>query len=171
MLSDIGTRATSSTNGQDNTIGLFNFGGAAATNAFVTTIENIKKTEAGKETEPAFRKGNGASGEAPAPSGDPVSESTAVGECIKKNRYNLKRAVSSQGDVSYTTEISDADIVWYLPAVDQFTSIPTAIVDPINAASYWSSTCIDDRANAYLGNGAQADRLTTHSIRAIRNRP
>ncbi len=170
-LSDIGTRANSNTNGQSNTIGLYNYGGAAATNAFVTTIESIKKTESGHETENAFRLGDGTSGEAPNVEGDPVSGSTAVGECIKKNRYNLKRTLSSQGEVTLTAEISDADIVWYLPAVDQFNNIPTDIVDPINAASYWSSTCIDDRANAYLGNGAQADRLTTHSIRAIRNRP
>lgn len=170
-LSDIGTRAISNTNGWDNTIGLNNYGGAAATNAFVTTVENIKKTEQGHETENAFRLGNGATNEAPAPQGDPITGSTAVGECIKKNRYNLRKSSSSTGDVSYAAEISDNDIVWYLPAVDQFNNIPTAIIDPINAASYWSSTCIDDRANAYLGNGTQVDRLTTHGIRAVRNHP
>lgn len=171
LLTGVGARAGSRTDGLSNTKGLYNYGGAAATNSFVSTIENIKKTESGHTTENAFRLGNGNSGEAPAPTGDPVTGSTAVGECLKKNRYNLQRTQSSEGDVSLTPIISDADIVWYMPAVDQFNYTPISIVDAISAPGCWSSTCIDDRTNAYLGNGSQADRLSTHSIRAVRNHP
>ena len=169
-LTDISSIAYNNDDGLNNTKGLFNYGGAAATNSFVDAIESIKKTENDHETENAFRLGNGSSGEAPAPEGDPITQSTAVGECIKKNRYNIRREIS-QGNISLTPTISDEDIVWYMPAVGQFSSIPGEIVDPITAAGCWSSTCVDDRANSYLGNGTQADRLTTHSIRAVRNHP
>lgn len=174
--------ANDNTDGLTNTKNLFNYGGSAATNSFVFTVQDIKKTESGHENEVTFRLGDGSSGEAPKWSGNsPAIEVqdkrvtkfdsyTAVGECMKKNRYNLLRTISS-GEVSYAPTISDADIVWYMPAVGQFNTSVTSVVEPIVAASCWSSTCVNDRTNALLGNGDQADRLTTHSIRAVRNHP
>lgn len=176
--------ASDRTSGRDNTINLFNYGGSATTNSFVFTVQDIKKTESGHEDEVTFRLGRGDNNPPNAPSGNSpeitlnedrtrvtkFESYTAVGECMKKNRYNLQRTITS-GEVSITPVISTADIVWYMPAVDQFNSAPTTIVDPVTPASCWSSTCVNDKTNAYLGNGSSAERLTNHSIRAVRNRP
>lgn len=175
-------KASNNKEGLINTVNLFKYGGGAATNSFVFTVQDIKKTESGVEDQETFRLGDGTDGEAPAPTGNSpkveivdnkvtkFESYTAVGECMKKNRYNLQRTITS-GAVSVTPVIDNADIVWYMPAVDQFGSAPASIVDAVDKAACWSSTCVKDKTNALLGNGTQEDRLSTHNIRAVRNRP
>lgn len=169
-LNNLSGIAGSRNNGRQNTVNLNNRAGSATTGAFEEVVKNILKTESGHTTEPAFRLGNGSSGEAPAPSGDNINGSPGVGECLKKNRYNLRQTTSGSGDVATVPFITDADIVWYMPAVDQFSQLPGQVVSPVVPADCWSSTAVTDGTNAYLGNGTATDRLTPHKVRAARNR-
>ncbi len=162
---------TDHTNELSNTTNLYNHAGAATTNSFANIVASIKKTENGKETEPAFRLGNGNTGEAPAPSGSNINGSPAIGDCLKKNRYNLQRSINSEGDVSLSPVIKADDIVWYMPAVGQFSLMPSTVVDPIMPADCWSSTAVTNGTDAYLGDGTISQRLVNHKVRAARNRP
>ncbi|MCM1521853.1 MAG: fimbrillin family protein [Muribaculaceae bacterium] len=161
-------------NGLGNTREMNQLAGIAVTNAFETVIQNIKKTESGHQSENAFRKGNGASGEAPAPSGTEITSSPAIGECLKKNRYTLLKTtttVDGQVNTAYIPQIAQEDIVWYLPAVNQFASRPSDVRDAIVPGECWSSnTQASSNTNAYLGDGSVAGRLTEHKIRACRDR-
>lgn len=171
LLSNLRDRAVSETDGLDNTVNLYKLAGSATTGSFETVVSSILKTEAGHTTEHAFRLGNGARDEAPAPTGDNINGSPAVGECVKKNRFNLQKTTSPEGDVSLTPIIATSDIVWYLPAVDQFSNIPAEIVSPVTASECWSSTAVGNGASAYLGNRTLEDRLVEHKVRAVRKRP
>lgn len=177
-LNDLHGLASDPSDGWTNTKNMYTHAGKAVTGAFEKAIKRIRKTEANKETEPAFRIGDGTYKienlvrhyEAPAPTGSvKPSDNIAAGECIKKNRYNLVESTSDEGDKATTTSISEADIVWYLPAHNQFNDIPTGTVrDAIVPADTWSSTAISDQTNAYLGSHASELRTAIHRVRACR---
>lgn len=168
--------ALSGSDGLANTKALYNFGKGASTASFETVLLNTYKTESGHETETAFRKmtqSDLASGSWAdyGNNGTPVTGSDAIGEILKKNRYNIiKTVVGSDNVASYSASLSDADIVWYLPAVDEFGSAPSAVVQPI-ARNSWSSTAVAGATNSYLGNGVSTNRKTPAPIRARRVRP
>lgn len=85
--------------------------------------------------------------------------------CIKKNACNIEK--KSQGDqVAYLPSFTSDDIKWYLPASGQFTGMPS----DMNGKQYWSSTAIDDNANAYSWNGSaiSTPRMDNHYVRAVR---
>lgn len=161
--------ADSRNDGLTNTRNLYSKAGAATTNSFEEAVKSILKTENGHTTEPAFRLGNGQVNEAPAPTGNNINGSPAVGHCIKKNKFNLLKTTSAT-DVSVTPIIYESDINWYLPAIDQFSDIPTNIQSPIAAGDCWSSTAVLNASDAYLGNGTVSSRLSSHKVRAARNR-
>lgn len=84
---------------------------------------------------------------------------------VKKNRFNIQKVESSTG-TSYILNITKEDIKWYLPASGQFTALPA----DMNGKQYWSSTAINDNANAYSWNGSAAStpRMTNLNVRAAR---
>lgn len=169
-LSDLNV-ATSTTDGLANTIALYNFGKGASTASFETVLLSSKKFEQGHQSEDLFRKmvqsdlysGNWADF---ANNGTPVTGSDAVGSILKKNRYDIVK-VASGNIVSYTALLSENDIVWYLPAVNEFTSAPTTVAEPINKNG-WSSTAVAGKTNSYLGNSVSTNRKTLAAIRARR---
>ena len=169
-LNNLNGIADNRNDGLTNTRNLYSTAGAATTNSFEETVKLILKTEAGHTTEPAFRLGNGQNNEAPAPTGNNINGSPAVGYCIKKNRFNLYKTTSSEGDISVTPIINESDINWYLPAIDQFLDIPTNIQSSIVTGDCWSSTAVLNASDAYLGNGTVSSRLSNHKVRAARNR-
>lgn len=175
QLSSFKKYTNSRTDGLANTKDMNGIAGTAVTNAFEGVVANIKKTESGKETENAFRIGNGDKNEAPAPTGNPITSSPAIGNVLKKNRYYILRTttyIDGEPNVSEVPKIDEKDIVWYMPAVDQFSTIPTGMANPIVAGNCWSSNAeTSSNANAYLGNNTLAGRSTLHEIRACRNRP
>lgn len=171
LLNNLQGKADSRNDGLANTKNLFSLGGSVVTNSFETAILSVYKTESGHTTERAFRIGNGANNEAPAPTGANINGSIAAGECMKKNRYDLLVTKSEDGDESRTPVIKDKDIVWYLPAVEQFNDIPATIHNAVAPAQCWSSTAYSNSTSAYLGSGNTAERLSTHNVRACRNRP
>lgn len=85
--------------------------------------------------------------------------------CIKKNACNVEKQ-SQGGNVTYLPSFTSEDIKWYLPASGQFTGMPS----DMNGKQYWSSTAIDDNANAYSWNGSaiSTPRMDYHYVRAVR---
>lgn len=85
--------------------------------------------------------------------------------CIKKNPCNVEKQ-SQSGQDYYMPSFEDADIKWYLPASGQFTNMPT----DMNGKQYWSSTAINDNANAYSWNGSalSTPRMDNNYVRAVR---
>lgn len=85
--------------------------------------------------------------------------------CLKKNAATIQKQESA-GTVAYIPSISLEDIKWYLPASGQFTDMPA----DMNGKVYWSSTAINDNANAYSWNGAATPtpRMDNHNVRAVR---
>ena len=163
--------ALSRTDGRANTRALFVKGGEASTGAFETVILNTKKIESGHTNEDLFREmkqsdlyngdlanfSNGSTN---------IVGSEAVGQVLKKNKYNLMR-VGGESTLSYIPIIKEEDIVWYLPAVDQFSNLPTEVLNPINTGG-WSSTAMSGSSNALLGNGSDVSRGTIAPVRACR---
>jgi hypothetical protein len=161
--------ANSDSDGHANTVLLYQKAGSAVSNSFEKTICSIKKTESGHENEYAFSEGKGIDvNRAPASTGEfGISSSAAVGECLKKNRYNLERVSTSddEGASGLTPVIEESDIVWYLPAKGEFSSAPSGV----NGASCWSSTVdANGSKNAYNGAGESVDRNSSLSVRARR---
>lgn len=85
--------------------------------------------------------------------------------CLKKNAATIQKQENA-GTVAYIPSISLEDIKWYLPASGQFTGMPA----DMNGKVYWSSTAINDNANAYSWNGAAAPtpRMENLNVRAVR---
>lgn len=175
--------AESILDGMSNTINLFNNAGSATTGSFESILGSILKTEKGQENQTAFRIGDGSSlrdeygittYQAPAPTDDNINGSPAVGNCLKKNRYNLLQTTATVDGtevISLSPFIKEEDIFWYLPAVDQFSTLPSAVASSIVPGDCWSSTAVTDGENAYLGNGNTDERLIEHKVRAVRKKP
>jgi len=167
-LSNLSGQADSHEDGWSNTRQLYALGGTGAIGSFESTVANIYKTEVGHLNEKAFRLGDGTYGEPPAPKGENKVLTPAAGACLLKNRWYLIKTVSDEGDVGYVPLIEEKDIVWYLPAVEQFNTLPANVIDPIDKSLYWSSTAGTTNTQAYMGNNTQAERLSEHKIRACR---
>lgn len=161
----------SQSDGLSNTQELYEKAGTTVSNAFEETIMSIKKTEWGAENEDAFRYGDGTKTEEGYPdasSGTAINKSAAVGACLKKNRYNLQKSSMNDGiQSSEGYHLVLPEIVWYLPAVDEFKNIPS-LQDPVVASECWSSSIGDNTTKAYSGSGAETERSTTLKIRAKR---
>lgn len=85
--------------------------------------------------------------------------------CLKKNACDVNKD-GTGANIVYAPSFSDADIKWYLPASGQFTALPA----DMNGKQYWSSTAINDNANAYSWNGSAVStpRMTNLNVRAAR---
>lgn len=86
----------------------------------------------------------------------------------KKNHFNLNATYHDGYTVWYPVL---TELKWYIPAKGQFGNIPSNIQTGVASSDNWSSTPVMDKKNAYLGNGSTAERLSTHNVRAYRNRP
>lgn len=86
----------------------------------------------------------------------------------KKNCFNLNATYQDGFTVWYPVL---RELKWYIPAKGQFGNIPSNIHTGVVSSDNWSSTPVMDKKNAYLGNGSAAERLSTHKVRACRNKP
>lgn len=171
--------ATDRNDGLKNTKTLYKNAGGATTAAFETILENIKKTEEGHETENAFRQMSesdlySGSTSVYGPQGENVTGSDAIAQILKKNRYHIQRTTTTEGNNQYTQYspvLLESDIVWFLPAVDQFSIEPDYETYPycekIDGSS-WTSTGIEGTATSYLGDGSAETRTEVHTVRASR---
>jgi hypothetical protein len=165
----------SSSNGYENTIILKDKAGTAATNDFENVLLSILKQDNSGDNAFRIKDSETDPDSAPEPDNGETNSNTsaAIGECLKKNKYNLTLTTTTvENNITikgYTPTISDSDIHWYLPAVDEFNDIPTNIQDPITPADCWSSTIADeDNTKAKNGKGGEVDRSTALHIRTKR---
>lgn len=172
-LSNLGLNAASATDGLTNTRQLFNFGGSGVTSTFETALQGLRRI--GDESVTAFRKRDNASGSIDNDFGFPqwvegtaINESQALSAVLKKNRYYLNRYTDSGTGMEATApRILETDIVWYLPARDEFAALPA---DYNSSGTYWSSTACDNATEAYSGDGTPTLRSTRKKIAAARRR-
>jgi hypothetical protein len=159
----------------NNTKTLKEKAGTTTSTSFEDILLSIMKTETNTSENfnpHAFRYPNDGDGDdRPAdPSGDNITTSAAVGVCLKKNKYNLKENSNTIDNVTmsgYSPTL--VELVWYMPAVDEFNSAPSGVKDAITPSECWSSTISTDYASvAYLGDGSTALRTSSHKIRAKR---
>jgi hypothetical protein len=139
--------------------------GTSVSTAFEDYIKTIKKTEEGKTDDPAFREGEGGSGEAPKTEGDLTEGSAVMDECLKKNKYNIKwKSLSQNGDNYEGSSLELVELAWYLPAYDEFSSAPS----DVTPSQYWSSTVVAGGTYSYNGSGTQKERSEKLHIRVKR---
>lgn len=164
--------ADSSTDGYSNTLALYRHAGTTATSQFETILTTTMKTESGHETEPMFRypTDNEIERGCPAESGK-ANDLSAVMEYIqKKNRYYLqKKTVSGDSSgSSYVPYFFETDLLWYLPAYEQFGKfVPNPNVANDAAALYWSSTTAGT-TTAWTGGAEEKDRDLEYRVIAVR---
>lgn len=84
-----------------------------------------------------------------------------------RNSYNLTQSTTVTGAYVWTPTLKE--LKWYLPAKDQFNSLPATVSTPITPSGCWSSTPVKDGTNAYVGSGASEPRPNKHKVRACRN--
>jgi hypothetical protein len=193
-MNNLNSYNLSTSDGLGNTRTLYSKGGEILTNNFEDLIMSTLKTESGKEDEKAFRMADATndykswsnlhpSGSIPKGpmSADDVNNgiklsdntegSAAVGEVLKRNRYYIVKLTSTVDGVtstSYALRIKDDDIVWFLPARDQFANAPTNVQEAIDPSDLWSSSPLSNGSQSYLGDGSAADRNDYHYVRAVR---
>jgi len=141
--------------GLTNTRNLHTYSGGATTGNLENALRNWKMSG-----EPMFNE---------TVTGTNNNTSAALGYVLKKNRYNMAHSERTEGGKTTVTEypiLNADDIVWYLPARDQFTTPPPTVL--LDGSDYWSSTPYgNDRA--YTNGGSQG-RMSNGRIRACRNR-
>lgn len=147
--------AKSPTDGKKNSSELYNFNGISDVSALIKQLENW-----GGTTNQTF----------------PLNPTEfAVRAAVMKNKFN-KEVQTSGTETIERPILKDENLVWYLPAKDEFSTI----VDdeyPLQG-NYWTSTASDiseDDENAYkyiLNSGASLEKRTTLlNVRAVRKRP
>ena len=186
--------------GRSNTLELNKLGGSASTLAFETILYNAKKTKEGDPNDPTFRP-NGwnwdtqsvdaskdetkySDSPIPMPEGNINDLSGILSYVLKKNRHYLY----DPGDDGVASTVlapvlmSEDDIVWYIPAVNQFnTFIPNPNITDKNggtdsADDYWSSTAAENATNPadaksyHGGGGAPISRATELGVIAVRDK-
>lgn len=179
VFKDMGENAQSNTDGLVNTRQMFNYGGPAITKNLENAIINIKYRL--NSSVPAYRKrekpGEGTWDPADVPyakEGTQITQQQILAMALKKNRYYLN--TSTDGNLSTTSALIKAeDIVWYIPACDQFAGAPdwyngTAM----STEDFWSSTVDNEEStnnnNAFDGSSTSIPRGTLKKLRAARNR-
>lgn len=156
-LNNLSKLNLSTEQGAQNTKDLYSFSGSATTGNLEQAIKNLSRWGSSG----VFNEIN--------PSGENNMESAALGYILKKNKYNLARIEKIDGDdvvISESPVIRTDDIVWYLPAKDQFSNGPTTL--PLEG-EYWSSTP-EGSENAYTNKGS-VGRMQKRKIRACRYTP
>lgn len=145
LISSVGN-AIDSENGHDNTYNLFTTSGQGAFDGESYLINNGYNVES-------------SSGSNEQPS------NYAALYAMKKNQFKVE-VVSGSTENTYALSIPQTDVKWYLPASGQFVNVPS----DMNGKQYWSSTAINDNANAYSWNGAanSTPRMDNHYVRAVR---
>lgn len=143
------TTATSPNDGNTNTWDLYNFEGISEASTIMNQLESWggvpDKTLPTNPTEFAARA------------------------CAMKNKYNVETQVE-QGNTVYRPVLDPTDMVWYLPAQNEASSMNDNL-----SGDYWTSTAITDpgtTAYKYTAGGTTSpeDRNTVIHVRAVRKK-
>lgn len=142
------TTATSATNGSSNTWELYNFEGINDASTLMDLLESW-------------------CGGVPDKTLPSNPSEFAAWACAKKNRFGVDQKNSTEGTI-YTPTLTQSDMVWYLPAKDEASSMNDNL-----SGDYWTSTAITDpgtTAYKYTAGGTTAaeERNTKLHVRAVR---
>lgn len=179
-LNELGDKAASRIAGLTNTTDLFNIGGPLYSKAFESALNNLRRTGFDGSLmvlrERISLGSDQLQGTIPSSSDNSQEFTvTVLNEILKKNKYYLNKITAESGETSVAPKIQVEDIVWYMPAVEQFVNMPSwTMIGQSTTAGHqasviWSSTAAANKA-AYLGNGSTSARTTSHYVRAARNR-
>lgn len=186
-LNTLGAESQSTTDGLGNTKYLFGYGGSGVTRTFETALEAMLRV--GDSSNLAFRHRTEEKGDKNKPDDyvspvkDPYPEvpeeeeghnitgkNQALAVVLKKNRYNINRINDSQLGVTTAPKLLASDLVWYMPAVNQFSTFGPWKKGTVQKDQIWSSTALDDAQNALSGSNATRSRLDELHVRACRTR-
>lgn len=157
---------------------LYSYAGLSTTGEFEEVLEQTLEQASGIFTDKAFTKAT--SENYPKDYTRPTDnmnfpETPAIGECLKKNKFYLyKDGSKDEGGIDVENPyIRNNDIVWYLPAKDEFSNYPSEVSDLISNGDYWSSTFIKEDSNesAYDSKANPVNRLIKKKVIACRIHP
>lgn len=166
--------ADSETEGYDNTLALYRAAGTIATSQFETILKTTLKDDPGSGSPELFRLpseyeiSNGMPGET-----GQSNDLSAIMEYIqKKNRYYVYKKSHSDGEgtaiTTYIPHFNEADLLWYLPAKNQFQDfVPNPDIEGDSKANYWSSTTAGT-TTAWTGGPEEKDRDLVYQVIAVR---
>jgi len=149
-LNNLDDLKLSSVDGLENTVKLYNFGGAATTGAIENALNSLSAIKI-KSSQ-----------------GDNNMTSAALGYVLKKNKYNLLKIEKKDGSniqIAESVLIDVDNIKWFLPAKDQLL-YPPIQGDPW-IGEYWSSTPDENSEdNKIFTSSGSAGRMEVRKIRA-----
>ena len=164
--------ANSTELGYENTLALYRGAGTNSTSQFETILNNLYKTETGHESEKMFRL----PGQYEIDRGVPqeTGENNDLSDIMlyiqKKNRYCVQKNTITGDNTAYiyAPYFYEKDLLWYLPAKDQFQKfVPNPDVEGDVAANYWSSTTAGT-TTAWTGAPSEQDRDLKYRVIAVR---
>lgn len=157
LLDNLGETASSSSDGLQNTIELYNYQGIGEVSELERIFDfwfNDKRVEGDTESVQDF----------------------AAKICVMKNKFR-KEERQAQGDGETQTYdvavLTEDGIKWYLPANDEYSNI-NDVSYPLQQSAYWTSTAASDNTHAYIyrpdSGLSTAERMGKYYIRAARVR-
>jgi len=173
-LNNLDGIAQSPTDGLQNTVELFNYGGPAVANTLETTLWGMTHwAGSGK----VYRERINSDSDYNVPEnedGTNITANQALAIILKKNRYNIDRKKNGE-EVSDAPRLEASNIVWYLPASGEFSDFGTWGDGTVTPANTWSSTALntvsaDGVKQAYNGAGSESERTAMLHVRARRAR-
>ena len=157
LLDNLGETASSSSDGLQNTIELYNYQGIGEVSELERIFDfwfNDKRVEGDTESVQDF----------------------AAKICVMKNKFR-KEERQAEGDGETQTYdvavLTEDGIKWYLPANDEYSNI-NDVSYPLQQSAYWTSTAASDNTHAYIyrpdSGPSTAERMGKYYIRAARVR-
>lgn len=157
LLDNLGETASSSSDGLQNTIDLYNYQGIGEVSELERIFDfwfNDKRVEGDTESVQDF----------------------AAKICVMKNKFR-KEERQAEGDGETQTYdvavLTEDGIKWYLPANDEYSNI-NDVSYPLQQSAYWTSTAASDNTHAYIyrpdSGLSTAERMGKYYIRAARVR-
>lgn len=157
LLDNLGETASSSSDGLQNTIELYNYQGIGEVSELERIFDfwfNDKRVEGDTESVQDF----------------------AAKICVMKNKFR-KEERQAEGDGETQTYdvavLTEDGIKWYLPANDEYSKI-NDVSYPLQQSAYWTSTAASDNTHAYIyrpdSGPSTAERMGKYYIRAARVR-
>lgn len=164
--------ANSTDKGYNNTLALYRGAGTNSTSQFETILNNLYKTETGHESEKMFRIPGQYEIDRGVPQESGVNNdlSDIMLYIQKKNRYCVQKNMITGDNTAYiyAPYFYEKDLLWYLPAKDQFLQfVPNPDVADDDKANYWSSTTAGT-TTAWTGAPAELDRDEKRQVIAVR---
>lgn len=157
LLDNLGETASSSSDGLQNTIELYNYQGIGEVSELERIFDfwfNDKRVEGDTESVQDF----------------------AAKICVMKNKFRKEeRQAEGDGEIqTYDVAVLTEDgIKWYLPANDEYSNI-NDVSYPLQQSAYWTSTAASDNTHAYIyrpdSGPSTAERMGKYYIRAARVR-